>query len=220
LDGAGRRPATAEIGARPVLRAFARQVPRAIFIGASMGGVDAIGPALASLARCTSVPIVVVLHLRPQWAEIVARRAQYAASRPCHLAMQGDVLRPQTIYFAPGGSNLCVLRAAAGLAFRREPPADGQVCPSVDVLFDSAAKALGPWALGIVLTGMGEDGVAGARAIVEEGGSVVVQDEGSSLVWGMPGAVAEAGLASAILPPAALGPMLHRHFPTEAGERP
>ena len=207
--------------ASPVrLRAFSDAVPRAVFIGASTGGVDAICDVLASLARFTALPVIVVLHIQADYAPIVARQAARAASRPCVLAFDGALVRRDCIHLAPGGAHWRVTRAGAQLFLRRERGEVEGITPSVDVLFRSAAKALGTGALGVVLTGMGEDGLAGSVAIVNAGGSVVAQDKGSSVVWGMPGAVAEAGLASAVVPPAFLGPLLHRRFPKLAQDDP
>ena len=197
----------------PALRGFAARAPNAIFMGASTGGVDAICAALSSLALFADLPVVVVLHLRAKWAPVVARQAERLVHRRCVVARDGERLSPGIAYFACGGENLRVVRARdGGLAFRSERTPSDDTGPSVDVLFRSAATALGPAALGVVLTGMGEDGLLGARAIVDAGGSVLAQDEASSVVWGMPGAVAKAGLASALIAPAYLGATLHRHF--------
>ncbi len=209
----GSRTRSAAIVDAPRLRGFSGAVPRAVFVGASTGGIDAICEALSSLAKFSALPIVVVLHIQPDYAPIVARQVTRAACRPCVLASDGASVGRDAVYLAPGGAHWRVTRTGIRLVLRRQRGLGEEITPSVDVLFRSAAKALGSGALGVVLTGMGSDGLAGALAIVEAGGSVVVQDEESSVVWGMPGAIAEAGLASAILPPANLGALLHRQFP-------
>ncbi len=198
--------------AAPRLRDFSAQPPRLIVIGASAGGVDAVGAALASLGHFSDLPAVIALHIGSAWAPIIARQAGRASTRVCVIANDGDIVRPGLAYFAAGGRDLRLLRLAAGIACRHGESLPDAPSPSVDVLFRSAADALGSAVVGVVLSGMGEDGLRGAEAIVAAGGSVVVQDQRSSAVWGMPGAVATAGLASAIVPAAAIGATLHRHL--------
>jgi two-component system chemotaxis response regulator CheB len=128
-------------------------------------------------------------------------------------ATQGQVLRPGTVTVAPGDHHLHVTSAGRALVVRlsQEPP-ENYCRPAVDVLFRSAAQACQGRVLGVVLTGMGQDGCRGASAIVEAGGTVLVQDRSTSVVWGMPGAVAAAGLAEEVLPLAALGPAVSRRL--------
>jgi two-component system chemotaxis response regulator CheB len=122
-------------------------------------------------------------------------------------ATDGSPLRGGEILLAPGGRHLAVAGDAAAPRVRLTDDPPEQSCrPAADVLFRTAAKTWGDGVLGVVLTGMGRDGLAGARAIVEAGGMVIAQDEFSSVVWGMPGEVAKAGLADAVLPLARIGP--------------
>ena len=184
------------------LRRFSPLPPRALLIGASTGGPQALGQLLgAAPAWLRQVPIVVVLHLPPDFTAVVASFIEKTAGMPARIAQNGEKLLPGTVFFAPGDQHLRVMRAGAQVVLvHSDGPAQHFCKPAVDVLFRSAAKAYGPEALGIVLTGMGRDGLAGAHAIVEAGGNVVVQDEATSAVWGMPGSIARQGLASAVLP--------------------
>ena len=190
-------------GALPyTLRRFAALTPRIIAIGASTGGPQALSTVLTRLApKLDSVPVVVVLHMPNDFTNVMVSQIANATGLPTRAPTNGEQLMPGHIYIAPGGMHMKVLRVGAShmLAFSDTPP-ENFCKPSVDVLFRSVADSFGPGALGIVLTGMGSDGLAGAHKIAESGGSLIAQDEASSAVWGMPGAIARAGLASAIAP--------------------
>ena len=195
------RGANVAAGAYP-LRRFAALTPRVIAIGASTGGPQALSALLTRLApRVHSVPLVVVLHMPTDFTEVVVGQIAKATGLPTRAPTNGEQLKPGHIYFAPGGVHMKALRIGNShmLAFSDGPP-ENFCKPAVDVLFRSVADSFGPGALGVVLTGMGSDGLAGAERIVDAGGSVIAQDEASSAVWGMPGAVARAGLAAAIAP--------------------
>ena len=184
------------------LRRFSALAPRVIAIGASTGGPQALAGLLTRLSpRLGETPVIIVLHMPKSFTEVVAADIGRLTGRPTTSPRNGESVKPGHIYFAPGGIHLKVVRVGAlyAMTFADTPP-ENFCKPSVDVLFRSVADAYGPAALGIVLTGMGADGLAGARKLVEAGGSVVAQDEASSAVWGMPGEIARAGLASAILP--------------------
>lgn len=184
------------------LRRFAALTPRILAIGASTGGPQAIVALLSRLAPLLSnLPVVVVLHMPSNFTDVVVDQIARATGAPTRAPTNGERLAPGCIYVAPGGAHLKVLRVgdAHMLAFSDAAP-ENFCKPSVDVLFRSVADSFGPGALGLVLTGMGVDGLAGARRIVDAGGAVAVQDEESSAVWGMPGAIAREGLASAIAP--------------------
>jgi len=213
--------ALGEIRTRPVAfrqRPFSLVPPRIIAIGSSTGGPQALasllGAASASLAR---VPVVVAQHMPPVFTAILAERLARATGRETREGVQGEALRPGRIYVAPGNHHMTVVRAAQPvLRIGSEPPV--HFCrPAVDPLFASVAATFGPAALGIVLTGMGHDGAAGARAVAEAGGSVIAQDEASSVVWGMPGAAASVGACAAVLPPAEIGATVAKLI---KGERP
>ena len=183
-------------------RRFSPMPPAALLIGASTGGPQALEQMLTTASSWLRLlPIAVVLHAPPGFIEVVAANIARASGMPTRIACHGDRFLPGTIYFAPGDKHLRVMRADRRVILMHSDGEPENFCkPAVDVLFSSAARAFGPEALGIVLTGMGRDGLIGARLLVEAGGAVVVQDEASSAVWGMPGSIARAGLASAILP--------------------
>ena len=185
------------------LRPFSLVPPRAIGIGSSIGGPEVLGRILASLTPALDrTPILIAQHMPPMFTGILAERLQRLASREAKEGEDGEAVRPGTIYVAPGGHHMTVVRAnGSRLRISREAPV--HFCrPAVDPLFASMAAEFGPATLGIVLTGMGHDGAAGARTIADRGGTVIAQDEASSVVWGMPGAAAAVGACAAILPPA------------------
>ena len=199
-------------------RPFSLVPPRIIAIGSSTGGPQALavllGKASPSLSR---VPVLVAQHMPPVFTGILAERLARATGRETKEGAEGEALRPGTIYVAPGNHHMTVLRPAnPALRIGSEPPV--HFCrPAVDPLFASVAATFGPAALGIVLTGMGHDGAAGARAIADAGGSVIAQDEASSTVWGMPGAAASVGACAAVLPPAEIAETVAKLV---KGERP
>jgi two-component system, chemotaxis family, protein-glutamate methylesterase/glutaminase len=180
---------------------------RAVVIGVSTGGPAALAEVLPAIARDVKVPVLIVQHMPAFFTAQLAERLTKTCGRDVREAADGTPLGGGEILLAPGGRHLAVAGDAAAPRVRLgdEPPE--QSCrPAADVLFRTAAKVWGDGVLGVVLTGMGRDGLAGARAIVEAGGTVIAQDEFSSVVWGMPGEVAKAGLADAVLPLARIGP--------------
>jgi two-component system chemotaxis response regulator CheB len=183
-------------------RPFSLVPPRIIAIGSSTGGPEALASVLGGASPSLSrIPVVVAQHMPPVFTSILAERLARATGRETKEGVEGEPLEPGTIYVAPGNHHMTVVRPAQpALRIGDEPPV--HFCrPAVDPLFASVAATYGPAALGIVLTGMGYDGAAGARAIAEAGGSVIAQDEASSVVWGMPGAAAAVGACAAMLPP-------------------
>ncbi|HZP08808.1 MAG TPA: chemotaxis response regulator protein-glutamate methylesterase [Methyloceanibacter sp.] len=183
-------------------REYSLVPPRVIAIGSSTGGPQVLGTVLAALSPALSlVPVLIAQHMPPVFTGILAERLSKATGREAKEGEHGEPVRPGTIYIAPGGHHMTVLRHASPLLrIGNEPPV--HFCrPAVDPLFRSVADTFGPAALGIVLTGMGYDGAAGARRIADAGGSVIAQDEGSSVVWGMPAAAASVGACAAVLPP-------------------
>jgi two-component system chemotaxis response regulator CheB len=176
--------------------------PRILLIGSSTGGPQALG---AIVGRIGSVidqaPILITQHMPPTFTTILAEILGRACDRPVHEAVDGESLRAGRIYLAPGGRHLRVARRDGVPSVALDDGAPINFCrPAVDPLFSSAAEAWGSWNLALVLTGMGTDGTRGAADIVAAGGSVIAQDEETSVVWGMPGSVAKAGLCSAVLP--------------------
>ena len=184
------------------LRRFAPCSPRAIFIGASTGGPQALASVLEALApHLGSVPVFVVLHVPADFTTLVTSNIARVTRLDAHAAQHGEQAKPGIIYFSPGDVHMRVLRMGeTPVIVHSDSPPENFCKPAVEGLFRSAAQSFGPGALGVVLTGMGSDGLAGSRAIVEAGGAVIAQDEASSVVWGMPRAVANAGLAAAVLP--------------------
>ena len=175
---------------------------RLLAIGASTGGIHALGTFFAALPERIGVPILVTQHLPPAFMTVFARQLSLAANREAVVAEDGTRLLPDRIIVAPGDAHLVVDEVNGKLVARLLKTKAASGCmPSVDPMLASAGAVLGAGALGVVLTGMGRDGAEGAQRLVDAGGSVMAQDEASSAVWGMPRAVADAGLACAILPP-------------------
>jgi two-component system chemotaxis response regulator CheB len=172
-------------------------------IGASTGGIHALGRFFGQLPAAIGVPILVTQHLPVPFMDVFARQLSAAAHRPARIAVEGAMLVPDEIVIAPGDAHLTIDKGSAGslrVHLLRGRAASGCL-PSVDPMLASIADAGLPGAVAVILSGMGRDGVEGAAEMVRAGGSVLVQDEATSAVWGMPRAVANAGLAAAILPP-------------------
>jgi two-component system chemotaxis response regulator CheB len=179
---------------------------QAVVIGVSTGGPTALAEVLPAIAAEVKVPVLIVQHMPAFFTAQLAERLAKICGRDVREAVDFIPLAGGEILLAPGGRHLVVAGEPHAPRVRLTDDAPEQSCrPSADVLFRSAAKVWGPGVLGVVLTGMGRDGVAGARAIVEAGGAVIAQDEFSSVVWGMPGEVAKAGLADAVLPLSQIG---------------
>jgi two-component system, chemotaxis family, protein-glutamate methylesterase/glutaminase len=181
-------------------RAAARRVDL-VAVGCSTGGPNALGELLAGLPADFAAPIVIVQHMPPLFTRLLAERLDARCPLAVAEARPGTELRAGQVWLAPGGQHLLVERDAGAvrLATSQAPP-ENSCRPSVDVLFASVAAAYGTRALGVVLTGMGRDGLRGSAALRGAGGRVLVQDQASSVVWGMPGLVAEADLADAVVP--------------------
>ena len=185
-----------------VFRPQSDQPLRLVAIGASTGGIHALGAFFAALPDRIGVPILVTQHLPPAFMTVFARQLSTAAGREAVVAEDGTKLLPDRIVIAPGEAHLLVDEVNGLLIARLLKTKVSSGCmPSVDPMLASAGAKLGGGALGIVLTGMGRDGAEGARKLIEAGGSVMAQDESTSAVWGMPRAVAELGLACAVLSP-------------------
>ena len=182
-------------------------------IAASTGGPAALGKLLSDLPRPYPVPIVIVQHMPPLFTHYLADRLSTDLGADVREARDEERIGAGQVRIAMGGRHLAVTREsnATGLRLNDGPPVN--CCrPSADVLFESAAAAYGGRVLAVVLTGMGQDGLEGCRRIRSAGGQIVVQDEATSVVWGMPGKVANAGLASAILPLEELGREIGRRL--------
>jgi two-component system chemotaxis response regulator CheB len=154
---------------------------------------------LSALAGELNVPVLITQHMPPTFTAILAESIARSSGLKCMEATSGMMLERCCVYVAPGDYHMTIRGKGGPIELNQAPP-ENFCRPAVDPMFRSVAGAYGPLALGVVLTGMGSDGREGARAIVGAGGTVIAQDEDSSVVWGMPGAVAHAGLASAIVP--------------------
>ena len=182
-----------------------------VAIGASTGGIHALSQLLRSLPAEFRLPILITQHLPESFMPYFAAQVAVLANRPCEVAENHARIRPGRILVAPGNAHLRCVSIGSGAAVRLSTaPAPSGCLPSVDPMFEAVAATYGDRALGVVLSGMGRDGAIGASSLAEAGGSVVVQDRASSVIWGMPGAVAAGGLADAILPPDEIGQLMAR----------
>jgi two-component system chemotaxis response regulator CheB len=188
--------------ARGLLRPMPTDPIDVLAIGASTGGIHALGVLFHALPKRIGVPILVTQHLPIPFMSVFARQLGAIAHREAVVAVDGMDLLPDRILLAPGDAHLTLEPGKDRAVVRLTSGKSSSGClPSVDPMLASVASIYGPGALGIVLTGMGRDGVDGAATLVARGGSIIAQDEASCAVWGMPRAVLEAGLASAVLPP-------------------
>jgi len=171
-------------------------------IGASTGGIHALGTLFQNLPRRIGVPILVTQHLPALFMPVFARQLGVVAQREALIGENGMKLLPDRIIIAPGDSHLTVETVGGSHVVRlTDGPSPSGCMPSLDPMLASVGALFGRTSLGVVLTGMGRDGVAGAARLVACGGSILAQDAASCAVWGMPRAVLEAGLACAVMPP-------------------
>jgi two-component system chemotaxis response regulator CheB len=193
-------------------RSRARPAQRVIVIGASTGGPQAVPVVLKGLMPAIQqVPVFVALHIPPQFTEAIAEHIGKATAMPAHTARHGEQVTNGHIYVSPGNFHLAVARIGeAAVIVLSDAPPQNFCKPSVDVLFRTAALTYGADVIGVILTGMGSDGLSGSRAIVDAGGVVIAQDAASSAVWGMPRSVVREGLAHSVLPLDSIGPTICR----------
>jgi two-component system, chemotaxis family, protein-glutamate methylesterase/glutaminase len=200
-------------GTTVTLRAAGTEMPEVLAIGSSTGGPQALFAVLGNLPKGLRQPILITQHMPATFTTILAEHLTRVSGRQCAEAKDGEVIEPSRIYLAPGDFHMVVEGSAPGkraLRLLKTPP-ENFCRPAVDPMLRSMADSYGRRILVAILTGMGYDGQKGAERIVQVGGTVIAQDEASSVVWGMPGAVALAGLCSAVLPIAEIGPYLLRH---------
>jgi len=192
------------------LRPFSSASPRILAIGSSTGGPQALIEVLKAIGPVfPRMPVVITQHMPPTFTAILAEHLMRASGIEAHEAREGEVLHASRIYVAPGGVHMVLARCPEGAQVRLLDTAPVNYCkPAVDPLFDSVAAIYGSSALAVVLTGMGSDGAKGAGQIAHAGGSVIAQDEATSVVWGMPGATAQSGVAAAVLPLASIAPKI------------
>ncbi|MBN8938546.1 MAG: chemotaxis response regulator protein-glutamate methylesterase [Rhizobiales bacterium] len=188
--------------------------PKVLLIGSSTGGPQALTTVLRGLgAILERVPVLITQHMPPTFTTILAEHTAKATGRPAAEAKDGEPVLAGHIYVAPGGRHMLVKRTGTTPVIQLDDGPPINFCkPAVDPLFKSAAQVWGGAALACVLTGMGSDGAHGAGDVVAGGGNVIAQDEATSVVWGMPGAVAMAGHAAAVLPLDQIAPKIVRLF--------
>ncbi len=197
--------------AKITLREASPLPPQILAIGSSTGGPKALFEVFGHLKDRLRLPILIVQHMPPMFTKILAQHLGRASGMTCHEGQDGEKIVGGRIYLAPGDYHMVVEQAPGGPVIRLNQEAQENFCrPAVDPLFRSVAEAYGGHALGLVLTGMGHDGRLGADRLVTAGGSMIAQDAESSVVWGMPGAVATAGLCCAVVPLDAVGPTVER----------
>lgn len=197
---AGTMPPVAQ--SKLMIRSFSAVAPRVLVIGSSTGGPQALMTLVAGIGPVIDqYPVLITQHMPPTFTTILAEHLMRASGRPAHEANDGEAIKAGQIYLAPGGRHMRVTRSAAGPAIALDDGPQINFCkPAVDPLFSSAAEVWQAGILAVVLTGMGSDGAQGGKTIVAAGGNVIAQDEATSVVWGMPGAVANAGICAAVLP--------------------
>ncbi len=200
-------PRSVQSSARSGTRASVSEDYDIVAIGASTGGIHALSQMFREVPTGFRLPIVITQHLPASFMPYFAAQIALLSGRPCEVAVDRLRIRPGRIIVAPGDAHLkCVKLSDGGAAFRLTHEASTSGCmPSVDPMLASLADVYGARLIAVVLSGMGRDGVEGARRVHELGGCVIAQDQASSVVWGMPGAVAASGVTDAILPPDAIG---------------
>ncbi|HLJ00359.1 MAG TPA: chemotaxis response regulator protein-glutamate methylesterase [Bradyrhizobium sp.] len=210
------RTSPAVVASAPSLvrRSFGTQNPRVLLIGSSTGGPQALMTLVGEIgAVIDRFPVLITQHMPPTFTTILAEHLARASHRPAREAVDGEIVKAGHIYLAPGGRHMRVARhGAETVIVLDDGPAVNFCKPAVDPLFTSAIDVWQGAILAVVLTGMGSDGMRGGKEIVGAGGSVIAQDEASSVVWGMPGAVAHAGICAAVLPLPQIAPKLVRLF--------
>ena len=185
----------------PRPRSTASDPVEAVLVGVSTGGPNALVTLLEGLPADLAVPVLIVQHMPPTFTNMLAQRLDKVSGLDVREAVAGELLAPGQVRIAPGGLHLTVARRPDGIiTTTNEDPPVNSCRPAVDVLFSAAARVYGAATLAVVMTGMGQDGLAGSRAVKAAGGQVIVQDAETSVVWGMPRFVAEEGLAEAVLP--------------------
>ncbi len=197
---AGKRPAIYR-DTPVVLRNSAMLVPNVLAIGSSTGGPQALFKLFESLGNKVQLPIFITQHMPPTFTTILAEHIARVAKMPCAEAQDGEAVQAGQIYLAPGNFHMTVKMKSGEpvISLNQDPPIN--FCrPAVDPMLDSLTEAFGGRILTVILTGMGQDGLMGGRHVVEKGGAVIAQDEATSVVWGMPGAVATNGVCCAVLP--------------------
>jgi two-component system, chemotaxis family, protein-glutamate methylesterase/glutaminase len=211
---AAREPLSRPLPAPVQLHRLGTQAPRALLIGSSTGGPQALMTLVTELGPVIDrFPVLITQHMPPTFTTILAEHLARSSHRPAHEAIDGEIVKAGRIYLAPGGRHMRVVRHGSDTVIALDDGPPVNFCkPAVDPLFTSAIDVWHSGVLALVLTGMGSDGMRGGREIVAAGGSVIAQDEATSVVWGMPGAAANAGICAAVLPLNQIAPKLIRLF--------
>ncbi|MGF6307166.1 two-component system chemotaxis response regulator CheB [Bradyrhizobium sp. i1.8.4] len=200
--------------AQIVRRSFGLLQPKVLLIGSSTGGPQALMALVAEIGSVIDrVPVLITQHMPPTFTTILAEHLARTSKRPAHEGIDGESIKPGQIYLAPGGRHMRIARHGidATIALDDGPPVN--FCkPAVDPMFTSAIDVWQGSIISVILTGMGSDGMRGGKDIVAAGGSVIAQDEATSVVWGMPGAAVHAGICAAVLPLNQIAPKLVRVF--------
>jgi two-component system, chemotaxis family, protein-glutamate methylesterase/glutaminase len=222
LDRSREAPVRAPLAPAPhpqlTRRAFGTQAPQALLVGSSTGGPQALMALVTELGSVIDrFPVLITQHMPPTFTTILAEHLARSSRRSAHEAIDGEIVKAGCIYLAPGGRHMRVARRGTDAVIVLDDGAPINFCkPAVDPLFTSAIDVWHGGVLAVVLTGMGSDGMRGGKEVVAAGGNVIAQDEATSVVWGMPGAAAHAGICAAILPLDQIAPKLVRLF---SGER-
>jgi two-component system, chemotaxis family, protein-glutamate methylesterase/glutaminase len=206
-------PASSPVASRLAMASASSRPLEALVIGVSTGGPNALSALLPALPGDLPVPVMIVQHMPPVFTRLLADRLQAKSALTVREGTAGGRLDPGTAWIAPGDFHMSVERDVRGPRIRLDQaPPENSCRPAVDVLFRSAVATWGSATLAVIMTGMGQDGLRGCKEVRAAGGQIVVQDQGTSVVWGMPGAVAEAGLAEKILPLPELAPEIVRRL--------
>ncbi len=209
------KPAPSLAAQTPLMRRpFSMLAPRVLLIGSSTGGPQALMNLVTEIGPVIDrFPVLITQHMPPTFTTILAEHLARSSRRPAHEAVDGEIIKPGRIYLAPGGRHMKVGRHGSEAHIVLDDGAPVNFCkPAVDPLFTSAIDVWQGGILSVILTGMGSDGMRGGKEIVAAGGSVIAQDEATSVVWGMPGAAANAGICAAVLPLNQIAPKLVRLF--------
>jgi len=203
---AKRAEAAPALKASPIAGTLVRRKPEMVVIGVSTGGPNALAEIFSALPGDMGVPILIVQHMPPIFTQLLAANLSAHSAVPVREAKHNEQILRNTAYIAPGGRHMRLIPGVSGariLQLSDDPP-ENCCRPAVDYLFRSVANHFPGKALAIILTGMGEDGTAGLRLLKQGGATVIAQDEASSVVYGMPKAAVEAGVADMVLPLSAM----------------
>jgi two-component system chemotaxis response regulator CheB len=210
---AAARAAVLKPVANIVLRKPSLQRPKVLAVGSSTGGPQALQTFFATFPALIDIPIFVTQHMPASFTAILAEHLTRTAQRDAKEAVENEIVRPGRIYVAPGGVHMIVQARGNERVIRlTQDPPENFCRPAVDPMFRSIAACYGAATLAVVLTGMGADGAKGGKAVADAGGTVLAQDEATSVVWGMPGATAQLGVCSAVLPIGEMAAAAARYF--------